>query len=549
MSDVISAAHGKNRRRMRSGAVLSVFSALIWLAQAYIIAWCLGGLLSDPQAVTIGIPIAGFLILALVRVGLDIWAQRELSLGADKIITHVRDRILDKEAVASDSSVIGGNGALGTLYVEKLEVLRPYLLRYAPAMTRAKVIPFIILAICAWQSWAVALVLIIAGPLIPVFMALVGWAAKAASERQMVEIGTLNDMLADRLAALSDLRFIGADDHVLSDFTQASDSLRERTMAVLKVAFLSSTVLELFSALGVAMVAIWVGFSLLGEVSWGSWGAELSIVSGIYMLILAPEYFQPLRDLAAAWHDRAAALAVSAEIDTWDAQDRRCMVGTRKPIEHSQAPLTFSQITSRGLVHRGIYYPDFTLQRGQSVALIGPSGSGKSTLLRMLAGLERPDQGDVLIDGQVLDETSVDAWRQNLGWMPQSPHFLTGSLRYNITFGPKVSPIVIEAASLDQVLARLPKSDQTTLGERGAGLSGGEGRRVTLARALHGAPEIVLVDEPTADLDADTAGHLIESFVKFKQHGGTLVIATHDAAVLSHVDHVIDLGGYSEGTV
>lgn len=546
MSDIMTAAQRANRRIMRRGAGLSVAAGLIWLAQAYIIAWCLGGLLSDPTAVPIGPPIAGFLMLALVRIGLDIWAQRDLSIAADTTITYVRDRVLDQEAVASTSTVLGGSGALGALYVEKLEAVRPYLLRYAPAMARAKAIPLVILVICAWYSWAVALVLLVAGPLIPVFMALVGWAAKAASERQMVEIGTLNDMLADRLAALSDLRFIGAGDHVLQDFTNGSHSLRDRTMAVLKVAFLSSTVLELFSALGVAMVAIWVGFSLLGELGWGSWGAELSIVSGLYMLILAPEYFQPLRDLAAAWHDRAAAQAVSNEISTWDAQERRHMFATGQVTQDSQPPKTFHQITLSGLVHRGISYPDLTIQRGQSVALIGPSGRGKSTLLRLLAGLDRPDQGAVLIDGQGLDETCADAWRQNLGWMPQAPHFLTGSLRHNITFGPTVPPPIIEAASLGGVVARLPKADQTPLGERGAGLSGGEGRRVTLARALYGTPALLLVDEPTADLDAQTAGNLIESFRTFQAQGGTLVIATHDAAILSHVDQIIDLTGSAE---
>jgi ATP-binding cassette subfamily C protein CydD len=421
---------------------------------------------------------------------------------------------------------------------EKLEALRPALLRYRPARLRVMVVPPVILAIALWQSWAVALVLLVAGPLIPVFMALVGWAAKDASARQMSEIGQLSDLLVDRVAALSDLKLIGAGPQTIAGFARSSEDLRRRTMAVLRIAFLSSTVLELFSALGVAMVAIWVGFTLLGELGWGSWGKPLTPAAGMYLLLLAPEFFQPLRDLAAAWHDRAASDAVLSELETWRAEERPDRLGRGG---RGALAATAAGFETRGLVFRGIAYPDLRAAPGDTLAILGSSGSGKTTLLRLLAGLERPDAGVILVNGAPLAEGTIDGWRAGLAWMPQAPHFFDKSLRYNIGFGEPVADETLRMAHLDDVVNALPRGDLTRLGARGAGLSGGEARRVTLARALHGQASILLADEPTADLDPSTAQKVADGLMRFAEAGGTLVIATHDAALAARLSRQITL--------
>lgn len=513
----------------RTGIALSVLAAMVWPAQAAAVAWLLADLLTVPAQAPVLLAPAAFMALAVLRQVLELAAQRHLSTAADARIAALRQEIIDGEQAAVDPSQIGGAGALAALTADKLEALRPYLLRYAPSKAKATILPLILLGLSLWHSWAVALVLLVAGPLIPVFMALVGWAAKAASERQMTEIGALSDLLADRLAALSDMRLIGAGEAIVGGFAQASDTLRDRTMAVLRIAFLSSTVLELFAALGVAMVAVWVGFSLLGELGWGAWCGALSPMAGIFLLLLAPDFFQPLRDLAAAWHDRAAADAVMDEIARWreDTRARRLGGGDARP-ENTAVGL-------RGVVFRGRRYPDLDIARGDRLAITGPSGSGKTSLLRLLAGLDRPDAGLVLLGDRPLDDSNADAWRERIGWMPQAPHFLNRSLRHNIGFGAPLDSDVLRASQSLDVIEALPEGDQTLLGAQGAGLSGGEARRITLARALHGGPSLILADEPTADLDAETARAITDGLLAFADAGGTLIVATHDADLIARL--------------
>ncbi len=520
------------------GAWLTVLGQLVWLAAAAVLARAFGTLLTEPQTLSATATVLPFLGLWLARAGLDLIAQRLLSRAADARIADLRAEIIAVETRAASASAKGGAGALAAMAAEKLDALRPALLRYRPTRLRVTVVPLVILGIAAWHSWAVALVLLMAGPLIPVFMALVGWAAKDASARQMTEIGQMSDLLVDRLAALSDLKLIGAGPAVVDEFARSSEDLRQRTMAVLRIAFLSSTVLELFSALGVAMVAIWVGFSLLGALDWGGWGTPLSLSTGLYLLLLAPEFFQPLRDLAAAWHDRAASDAVLAELDDWRDEDRLQRLGTpHVGTRYAHQPV----LETRALCHRGIHYPDIRIEPGARIALVAPSGGGKSTLLRLLAGLERPDAGEILLDGRPLDDDIADDWRAGLGWMPQAPHFGGGSLRHNVGFGAPVAAETYARTQLAQVLAGLARGDQTRLGERGAGLSGGEARRVTLARALHGRPDLLLADEPTADLDARTAGMVTDGLMQFADAGGTLIIATHDPDLAARMSRRIGL--------
>lgn len=287
------------KHRIKSASYVTSFAALLWLPQAALIAAVFSDLLLAREGT--GVPlwgaVCGFVILAMLRLILSYWAEGRLFAAAQAIITAQRSEILNVEARRSDVSHLGGPGAMAALSGEKLDALTPYITRYSPAQTRVMIVPLVILACAFWQSWAVGIVFLIAGPLIPVFMALIGMAAQSASEKHMAELGSLSDLLVDRVAALSDIQLLGATPRLVDQFQTRADDLRARTMEVLKIAFLSSTVLELLAAIGVAMVAVWVGFSLLGELSWGSYGTGITPWGGIFLLLLAPDYFQPLRDL------------------------------------------------------------------------------------------------------------------------------------------------------------------------------------------------------------------------------------------------------------
>lgn len=529
------------RDRVRLASMLTVAASLIWPLQAGIVAMAIAGLLVHGPGLGPAASAAAFIGLGLVRALLTYHAEALLFAAATKAVTGAREEIVRREVRTTDT---GGAGSIAALATEKLDLIAPYIVRYAPARARVMIVPLVILGLAFWFSWAAGLVLAVTGPLIPVFMALVGYAAKEASQRQMADIGSLNDLLIERLSALVDIRLLNAGPAVISDFANGADGLRARTMNVLRIAFLSSTVLELFAAIGVAMVAVLVGFTLLGAIGFGSYSTPLSPAAGIFLLLLAPDFYQPLRDLSAAWHDKAAALAVAGELAAWRAQTPPELVGQGAAAE--RLPGT-ADISLRGVaVHAGdrvIRYPDISIRAGESIALMGSSGAGKTTLLQLLAGLRMPDEGQISVSGHGLDTGTADAWRARLGWMPQAPHFLNASLARNISLGQKGDlESAMRAAAVDTVVDTLPDGKLTGLGETGGGLSGGEARRVTLARAIFASPDILLADEPTADLDAETAGMVMAGLATLAARGCSLIIATHDPSLATRMDRTILIG-------
>ncbi len=526
------------RAQLRLAAGLSAASSLIWPVQAALVSSALAGMLYGALP---WLAVAGFTLAGILRAALTYQAEGRLFDAGLQVVSTARERMVNREALATDGMSAGAVAALAT---EKLDAVLPYITRYAPAQARVMVVPFVILALAFWHSWAVGLVFLITGPLIPIFMALVGMAAKDASQRQMAEIGSLNDLLVERLQALVDIRLLGAAEAVAASFAEGAERLRAQTMAVLRVAFLSSAVLELFAAIGVAMVAVYVGFNLLGMLHFGSYGAALTPSAGLFLLLLAPEFYQPLRDLSAAWHDKAAALAVAVELDRWEAAEAPALLGSGAAAVRLSGA---AEVVVRGLrIQRGgreVIYPDFTVTPGERVALMGPSGAGKTTLLRLLAGMAVPDAGQITVAGQALSADTADGWRARLGWMPQAPHFLDASLDHNLTFGrPGDLAPALHMAAVQDVVAGLPEGLSTRLGETGGGLSGGEARRLTLARAILAVPDVLLADEPTADLDEQTAAKVTEGLMALAATGCSLIIATHDAQLAARMDRAIRIG-------
>ena len=535
------------------GGAVQGGAALLWLPQAALLAWAVEGLASGRGFGAVLVPAGGILLLGLLRAVCEAWGARHVFALARAQLSHLRAQVA--ASLAAGSPLDRGrapSGLAASVMAEQAEAVVPYLVRYQPARWRVTVVPPVILLVVASLSWVAALVLLLAAPLIPLFMVIVGLRAQAASKAQMVEMGGMNAFLLDRLRGLATLRALGAIDATAARLDVSAQSLRQRTMAVLRIAFLSSAVLELFSALGVAMVAVYVGFHLLGTLAFGAWGAQLSLGQGLFVLLLAPAFFEPLRELAAVWHDRAAGEAAFEALEKLGHHavplpgGHGAVVGIERRIIPSGGP---ASVRVRGLhfAHPGeaplFDGYDLRIAAGEHVALMGASGSGKTALLSLLAGLMPAARGDIEIGGVSLTSRSVAALRDRIGWMGQRPHVFATSVERNVSFGrDRVDTARVRGAmrlaQLDSVAQARP---ETALGEGGVGLSGGEAVRLALARvAAHPHADLLLVDEPTAHLDTETAERVADALVALAR-GKTLLVATHDPVLAARMGRVIDL--------
>jgi ATP-binding cassette subfamily C protein CydD len=541
----LARAMAPEARGIRMAAALTVVAGLAWPVMAAAVALVFGALVEGRATpATIWGMGALFVGAGALRICAGHRAARRLDLAADRILARERAALLASQDRLAPRAERATSAATAAMLTDKLPLLRPAIVRHRPAALRAAILPLVYLALALPFSWAVALILAVAGPLIPVFMALVGLAAREASERQMDEIGSLSGLLGERLSALTDIRLLDARRRMGAEFADRAEALRARTMAVLRVAFLSSTVLEFFSAVGVAMVAVYVGFALLGEIPFGAWATPLTLSEGIFLLMLAPEFFQPLRDLAAAWHDKAGALAVSRDLVETEAEGQAEILGTGGAADvRTGAP----SLTSTGLRLGALRFPDLTLRPSEAIALTGPSGSGKSTLLSLIGGLETPDAGRITLDGATLSADTADAWRARIAWVPQAAQMLAGPLRSTLALGRATAPTeaelraALDLASAGDIVARLPGGLDTELGETGGGVSGGEARRLMFARAALSGRPVLLADEPTADLDAATAAEIVAALLALRARGMTVIVATHDATLAAAMDRRVVL--------
>lgn len=542
------ARHGRGVRR---GGLLQIAAALVWLPQAALLALAVGRIADGGGIRAVLWPAVLVLGLGLMRAALDAAGSRLAFRAARETLSEQRDHAL--AALGAGSPLDSGRPASGlaaSVIAEQADAVTPYLARFQPARLKATVVPLVILAVVLPLSWAAALVLLVAAPLIPVFMALIGWRAKAASEAQMVELGGMNAFLLDRLRGLATIRGLGAVDLTARRLRANAEALRRRTMAVLRIAFLSSAVLELFAALGVAMVAVYVGFHLLGQLEFGAWGTRLSLAQGLFILLLAPAFFEPLRDLSAVWHDRAAGEAAIGAL-------RRLSVGrlvlpgaatdaAQPAIRRPEPPSV--RIENLGYRHAGAATPVFdgfnlAVRPGEHVALLGPSGSGKSTLLALIAGLAPTTGGRITVGDIALSAETAAMQRRRMAWIGQRPFIFAGSIRANITLGRAGIPAddvaaALHVVALGDIAARRSGAE---LGEGGAGLSGGEVLRLALARAAADTrADLLLVDEPTAHLDGATASEVGDGLIAVAR-GRTLILATHDPVLAARMDRIIRL--------
>lgn len=450
--------------------------------------------------------------------------------------TLVKARLRQSAAAAALARPAGSSAALGetlSVVVDGVEALQGYVARFAPIQTAAAVSPLIVMvAITLASPVAAAIVLFTFAPFV-VGMALAGGAAAMEARRQFEALGRLSGLFVDRLRALPAILAFQREEGATRALGRSAEELARRTLAVLRVGFLSSAVLEFFAALSVALVAVYCGFKLLHLLPFPV-GERLDLGRAVFVLALAPEAYLPMRRLAAAYHDRqaaeAAAPALAALCEAPDQPARRALA--RPPtIRFERVAVVYPDADRPALADF-----DLTLRPGESVALLGPSGSGKSTVLHLLLGLVQPSAGVVSIDG-----VPVEAGAPLAAWAGQAPVVIPGSLKDNLALvRPEASAADVESAARRAGLLNVPDALDRRIDERGGGLSGGERRRLGIARALLSDAPLLLMDEPTASLDLGSETLLLPVLAEALR-GRTTLIATHSSRVAALADRVVRL--------
>jgi ATP-binding cassette subfamily C protein CydD len=521
----------------------SVLSGLLIIAQARLLALvCHRIVIGHALPSAVAPLICTVMLLAAARGGALMLSERDSAAAAAAFKKRLRSLLYRRiQALESAGEAGTDTASLIESVTSGVEGVEPYVARFLPHLALAAVLPLMTLAALFATEWSTGLILLFSAPSIPLFMFLIGRGSERLNRLQWRELTRMSGHLLDLVQGLPDLKVLGAVKREAAMVAQVSEQYRRATMAVLRLAFLSAFALEFFATVGTALVAVMIGFQLLGR--------TLALTDGLFVLLLAPEFYLPLRTLGLSYHSRMQGVAAAERIVPL--LTRPLPEGYGGTIRLPDVPPTvcFEGVSFRyGGQRGGVTGINLELPSGSITALAGESGAGKTTLARLLVGLIRPERGRVLVNGIDLARLEPDAWRSRLAWVSQNPVFFAGTIRDNLLMGrPEAAgqdlEAALEAAALSSRITRLPRGLDTELGERGAGLSGGELRRLALARAFLRNAFLVVLDEPTAGLDRDNellVGRALQRLAVDR----TVLVISHREEILRSADRVaVVVGG------
>jgi ATP-binding cassette subfamily C protein CydCD len=437
-------------------------------------------------------------------------------------------------------------GELTTLALRGIDALDDYFARYLPQLGLAVVVPAAVLAAIATADWKSSLVIVVTLPLIPLFMALIGWHTEIRMKRQWQLLTRLSGHFLDVVTGLPTLKIFGRAKAQAVSIRKITDDYRRATLKALRIAFLSSFALELLSTLSVALVAVGIGFRLVD--------GSLGLYPGLLVLVLAPEAYLPLRRVGAEYHAAAEGLAAADEVFAILETDalraaapHTCTPGSIPAPDIRHTSLVVDNLTVIHDDRRGpsLAATSFTVSPGEIVALVGPSGAGKSTLLSALLGFTSPTAGRITIGDKDLTSLDPRTWLDQIAWLPQQPYLFAGSIADNVRLGrpdatdDELRTALADAHALDFVNS-LARGTDTRLGECGAGLSAGQRQRLALARAFLSDRPLLLLDEPTANLDSTTEAEVTDAIRRLAA-GRTVILVVHRPALLPLADRVVPI--------
>ena len=538
------------RRWLLLSVALGIGSGALLVGQAHLLSRIVHGAFMAGLDRSHLIPLFLLLIVIIAaRAGLGWWRETTGFTAGAAVREQVRKALLDHIVQMGPVGITHmPAGRLVSSAFEQVDALQNFIARYIPQMALAALLPMVLLAFIFPLSWAVGGVLLFAAPLIPLFMILVGMGAESISQKHFQALARMSAHFLDVLQGLPTLILFSRSKAHAAEVQKTSRAYRQRTMAVLRVAFLSSAVLEFFSAVSIALVAVYLGMYFLGYIEFGAYGRSLDFSSAFFILLLAPDFFLPLRELGTHYHARADALGAAQEILKIFDQPAMTVPKTSSGL-NVQMP---QHIVFQGVsVHyqrtgqQGLKQVDLTIAKGERIAIVGQSGAGKSTLIHLLMGFIVPTDGRILLDDLLLDNFDMAAWRRRCAWVGQHPMIFTGTLRENIAMARTDATqdqidIAARRAGVIEFAGQWESGLDTTVGEQGLGLSVGQAQRVALARAFIQDAPLLLLDEPTASLDRTTEAGILADLDGWSK-GRTTVFATHRQAALTLADRILIL--------
>ena len=527
------------RRHLAASVSCGVVITGSAIASAVLLAHVISGIITDPASRTMAHWSGALWILLaiwVVRAAAQ-WLQARLSQrGATAVIAEFNDRVLTTVCALPPAQLAAKRDDAAVLATRGLDGLRPYFTRYLPAVILAGLLTPAAVIVMACYDVRSAIIVVIALPLVPLFMVLIGLLTAERSAASLAAMTTLQSRLLDLIAGIPTLRALGRADGPAHRIAELAAAHRRSTMATLRITFLSALVLELLATLGVALVAVSVGLRLVfGEV-------ELS--TALTALLLAPEVFWPLRRVGTEFH--AAQDGKTAAEKAFDMLDTvPAPIGGTLTVCAAGATIRLEDVTVDGRDGAAPHRLTADVEPGSVTVLTGPNGAGKSTALQVILRLTTPTSGRVLVAGVDVGDLDSKAWWAQVAWLPQRPALVPGSLRENLELFGSIENLddACRTAGFDDVLATLPAGLDTVIGRGGDGLSLGQRQRLGIARVLGSRAPVLLLDEPTSHLDADLEDRVLHAIAERARAGATVVLVGHRERVTAIGDRVVRLGG------
>ncbi len=521
-------------------AAVGAVGGLLLIAQAWLLARLVDAVVIKGQGLDAVRPFLWMLLGVFALRAIVAAATEAVAFEAGaRVVLEVRATLLAHVTALGPSwTRLARTGELAGTVFDSVESIGRYYTGYLPQMALVAFIPLAILVFVVPTDWVSALIMVVSAPLIPLFMVLIGKGTEALNQSQWRTLARLSAHVFDAIEGLTTLKLFNASRAEIKMVSDISDDYRRSTMAVLRVAFLSSLALEFLATLSIAMVAVFIGFRLYYR--------EIDFLPGFFVLLLAPEFYRPLRAMGTHYHARMDAIGASEAIVALLETPRPAMPS--RPVAGPAPGAPTVRFERVGFAYAGetvLDGIDLTLRPGRRVALVGPSGGGKTTVSQLLLGFATPASGRITADGTDLRDLSPDAWRRRIAWLPQRPTLFHGSVLDNIRLGRPDADIAavrraVARAEATALIGGLPNGYDTMLGDRGQGLSGGEIQRIALARVFLKDADIVVLDEVSAGLDPETAD-LVARSVEALSPGRAILVIAHRLETVREADEILVL--------